>query len=453
MRIRALGLAAIGLLVLATSASAATLTLDPVTNSLAYSATAGDTNAIVITWDGTAYTITGTLGAVGVVPAACVAVATPAPGGYRCTDPAGPATAQIQLGDGNDSLDASGALFGVSQLYGNAGDDTIKGAANGYYGYVYGNEGNDTLTGGSAGYSYVYGNAGNDTMTAGPVDTTLYGDVGNDTITGGPGADYVLPGTGNDDVHGGAGIDAVNYSDAAGDVRVSLNDIADDGIAAATANVHGDIESIYGGAGNDALIGSDRANTIYGYGGNDTINGGGGEDSLYGYAGNDTIDGGAGDDYLVGDVGSDVLRGGAGEDAASWYGEGDLPITVWLDGRAISGSAGENDTVATDVEDVYTSTGADEIHGSSADNYLSGGYGADRIYGGGGSDELWGGQGADRLDPGTGNDTVEGGTGSDTILARDRKGDEIRCGGGRGDRVTADRADRVAPDCERISRK
>ena len=66
----------------------------------------------------------------------------------------------------------------------------------------------------------------------------------------------------------------------------------------------------------------------------------------------------------------------------------------------------------------------------------------DDLYAFGGSDTLVGGIGADRLFAGAGNDT---------ILARDRARDTIVCGAGR-DVVQADPTDRVARDCERVTR-
>ena len=47
---------------------------------------------------------------------------------------------------------------------------------------------------------------------------------------------------------------------------------------------------------------------------------------------------------------------------------------------------------------------------------------------------------------------ISGGAGNDTITARDGKRDRISCGSGR-DKVTADKRDRVAKNCERVSRK
>lgn len=68
------------------------------------------------------------------------------------------------------------------------------------------------------------------------------------------------------------------------------------------------------------------------------------------------------------------------------------------------------------------------------------------------NDLICGRRGADRITGGRGRDTILGGHGNDTLLARDRARDDVRCGRGR-DRVVADRRDRVARDCERITRR
>jgi hypothetical protein len=89
-----------------------------------------------------------------------------------------------------------------------------------------------------------------------------------------------------------------------------------------------------------------------------------------------------------------------------------------------------------------------------------GGPGADRLTSGSPGDELSGGEGNDVLDGGDGNDilsgdqgedTLTGGPGADRIAARDGEPDGVTCGDG-ADTVDADTVDRVAADCESVSR-
>jgi Tol biopolymer transport system component len=70
------------------------------------------------------------------------------------------------------------------------------------------------------------------------------------------------------------------------------------------------------------------------------------------------------------------------------------------------------------------------------------------------ADRICGRRGSDRISPGRGSDVVKAGDGNDVIFAGDgtRYRDQIACGRGN-DRVRADRRDRVARDCERVTRR
>ena len=143
----------------------------------------------------------------------------------------------------------------------------------------------------------------------------------------------------------GAGIDQVDINTLDGDDRVTLtlavtglkkvvnlgagNDRADlSGVAVDPAD-----PVIYGGDGDDNIIGSPNADLIFGGSGTDVILGLGGVDYIDGGDGNDTITGGTGDDTLHGGAGSDVIiwnngdntdvvEGGTGDDRAVVNGAG-----------------------------------------------------------------------------------------------------------------------------------
>jgi TolB protein len=76
----------------------------------------------------------------------------------------------------------------------------------------------------------------------------------------------------------------------------------------------------------------------------------------------------------------------------------------------------------------------------------------DELCGRRGSDTLVGGDGNDRLRGGSGADVLIGGRGRDVVIAWDRFRDRVSCGPGH-DSVVVDRRDRVAGDCERVSRR
>lgn len=82
-----------------------------------------------------------------------------------------------------------------------------------------------------------------------------------------------------------------------------------------------------GTPGDDALLGSDFAETLAGDDGDDLIEAGAGNDSLDGGAGADDLRGGSGEDLLTGGLGADRLDGGAGADEYLWTaGDGDDEI-------------------------------------------------------------------------------------------------------------------------------
>ncbi len=171
-----------------------------------------------------------------------------------------------------------------------------------------------------------------------------------------------------------------------------------------------------GTAGSDTITGTAVSEVIQGRGGNDRLTGLGANDCLYGEAGNDSLLGGDGRDRLAGGSGRDGLNGSSGPDT-------------------IRGSSGN-----------------DRTRGGSGDDRISAGTGNDSISGDPGADRLSGSAGRDRITGGSGRDRISAGTGADRISARDGTRDTVDCGSGR-DRVTADRSDRVARNCERVTRR
>jgi hypothetical protein len=121
-------------------------------------------------------------------------------------------------------------------------------------------------------------------------DDEIYGRAGDDRIGGGGGNDDLDGGPGADDMHGGPGNDAASYPPTGTGVDVTLDDRPNDGAPGEGDNVHSDVEAVYGGNGDDHLVGDAAANTLDGGGGEDTIVGGHGLDGLYGGAGRDKVE-------------------------------------------------------------------------------------------------------------------------------------------------------------------
>ncbi len=119
----------------------------------------------------------------------------------------------------------------------------------------------------------------------------------------------------------------------------------------------------------------------------------------------------------------------------------------------IAGGPGDDTRNGTAARDLMLgAAGADRLAGLGGADCLYGQAGDDRLSGGPGADRLFGGPGRDRLSGGPGADRFSGGAGADRISARDGRRERISCGSGR-DIVTADRNDRVARDCERVTRR
>ena len=262
----------------------------------------------------------------------------------------------------------------------------------------------DIVTGGT-GPDTLLGGAGNDTISAGDGDDTVSGADGNDALRGDAGADELQPGDGADDIRGGDGVDSVFFGN--GSDVITLDERANDSDG---DNVHGDVELVDGGAGNDRLTGNDAAN------------------ALRGGTGDDAIDGGGGPDQIEGGTGADDLHGGLSFDQVSYPAAGAQRVT--LDDAADDGAAGEGDNVHGDVESVSAGPGNDALTGNAAANTLDGGDGDDSLSGGGGVD------------------TYLGGPGTDTISARDGLPERVDCGPG-GGTATVDTTDLVV-DCTQV---
>ena len=252
-------------------------------------------------------------------------------------------------GSGNDTLNGYG---GNDTLVGNAGNDVLDGGA-----------GDDTMQGGAGDDTYVVDDAGDgvienagqgtDTVRT-SIDYTLGAHVENLTLTG----IFALTGIGN-------ALDNVLRGNGAGSAL--------HGLAGNDTLYAGNMDTAYGGDGNDVLLAENASGNwtyLWGEAGDDTLMGGAGSTGLWGGAGNDTIFGGAGVNYIWGDdfgseAGDDVIHGGNGYDFVSAGGGNDI------------------------------------VYGNDGDDTLSGNEGDDSLYGGAGNDSLIGGAGDDLLEGGT----------------------------------------------------
>jgi len=128
----------------------------------------------------------------------------------------------------------------------------------------------------------ISGAGGDDVLNGAGGADILRGGTGSDTVNGGDGNDYIYADQGDDGIDGGLGSDTVDYFTVPGGVTVNLNL----GFASGAFGIDqvSGIERIIGSRGTDLLIGDTNNNYISG----------GGEGGL------DVIYGGAGDDELIG---------------------------------------------------------------------------------------------------------------------------------------------------------
>ncbi|MGH2822590.1 MAG: hypothetical protein ACRDLY_06105 [Thermoleophilaceae bacterium] len=210
--------------------------------------------------------------------------------------------------------------------------------------------GADTIRLELTGRAIADGGAGDDLLLGGPGGDRLYGGKGDDVLRGGDGPDglhdaslrqplrsgdlspfheetvlaLAAPGRGRDSFDGGADSDTVSYRGRLAGVRVDLANTAAIGGARGEHDAVRDVESAFGGAGDDRLAGNDkRNNELDGGGGDDRIAGRRGVDYIEGGPGRNVIFAGPGDDYVNSryrgtDFGDERTFCGPGADNVSW---------------------------------------------------------------------------------------------------------------------------------------
>jgi Ca2+-binding RTX toxin-like protein len=152
----------------------------------------------------------------------------------------------------------------------------------------------------------LFGTNGPDTMTGTNGDDHICGLDGDDVIDGGPGTDQII----------GDGVLEEGYC-RAGTIDASLG-VGNDTLYSGTG-VPGRQGELWGGVGNDVLVGGPDVDILNGGQGNDHISDPSGSngsfrDYLVGAKGNDTLIGSPDGDVLSGGKGDNILQGGAGND-------------------------------------------------------------------------------------------------------------------------------------------
>ena len=309
---------------------------------------------------------------------------------------------QAYGGDGNDFIQFG--IGGNNTGYGGAGNDNLSlrfdFSAITQVNHLYGGDGNDSLSAGT-GLGHLFGGAGNDVLGGQTGIAEAHGGAGNDLIIiNGSVTDPVAAGQVLD---GGSGFDKLAWSGQ----LAGVVDLTASSFTSATGSQWLGIEvfSLFVGytadtvltfgAGNDKLDGSGSfALEVFGGAGNDSLigrstdvhlNGGAGDDRLNSVFGEGTVlSGGKGNDILgLTNLGNATLSGGAGTDIAHF---GQSVNASLLTGTAVSAAG----TVRlSGIEGLTGSSQNDTLIGDAGDNQLyGGGFGSDVITTGGGADTL-----------------------------------------------------------------
>jgi hypothetical protein len=379
--------------------------------------------------------------------------------------------------DGNDVLDASGAVNLIADLHGGPDDDFVAPgpqAVNPFTLFgedIRGGSGFDTLSYGTrttaTSVDAANGWAGRDAN--GDCDPTDVGDEqdsivdfeayetgsGNDCLEGDLGVDEVfIPGDGDDDIFGNAGDDdALDYTSS------SAGMVIDPATGMATGQGTDEFTNIVNFVGSpfddtllwdgttDGFVGGDGVDTVdanaavtpqiinldllddfggvtvdtvenaIGGSSNDTLTGNDLRNVLTGNAGDDFLFGAAGNDILDGGAGNDAFDGGAGADKVSFASNTTAGVTVDMNlGFATSSDSGDDSFGGAPL----AITGPVEIiQGSPFNDSITGGGGLTTLNflfaGGNGKDTLTGSGSNDTLKGGAGNDRLRGLEGGDTL--------------------------------------
>ncbi len=337
----------------------------------------------------------------------------------------------INGGSGNNLIDLRNV---TSAAFPRAGGLTVV---------VQAGAGNDTVLGSSFG----------DQISGGAGDDSLDGGLGNDSLDGGLNNDIVIGGVGNDTLAGGDGVADVLSAVTTSNLTLSPTQLTMGAssitevdtfsgfekalmLGSGTANVMDASAAtipvtLYGGGGNDVLIGSTAADYIDGQAGNDTLTGGGGNDALFGGVGSDDFREVAYTDVVAGQTRTITLtnttflvtQGAATLSQDSLAGFEFAEIT----GGSMRNSIDASAFTTTGVTTISGGGSADTILGSDGNDIIYSLAGADIINGNGGDDSIFAGSGNDKVTGGPGADTLNGQNGNDSLVGDE--GDDALVGG------------------------
>jgi hypothetical protein len=200
--ILALAAAAGAVLALPASASALTVSVDPVTGAIFATDDAGRADDIGLGNLNGRIQIADRLSAITPV-APCHQGITPTTAECPQMDPLA-VNIRFDTGGGDDLVSLHGIKVtrGTGVVVAGPGDDRVGGGA--LRDFLHGGPGNDTISGG-ANHDVIYGEVGRDLLSGNKGDDVIAGNAGNDRLSGGPGRARLIGGGGNDICVGGPG--------------------------------------------------------------------------------------------------------------------------------------------------------------------------------------------------------------------------------------------------------
>lgn len=220
---------------------------------------------------------------------------------------------EVSGGDGKDliSLDETAGALPAAELRGGRGKDTLIGGSGADL--LVGDEDEDVLDG-RGGADVLNGGDDRDRLIGGDGDDQLFGGPGDDTLIWNPGDDTDLfeGGDGFDvvRVHGGNGSE--QFAATANGARVRFDRI-DPGPFSLDIGSAERLE-LFANAGDDTFVATGNLAALISI----TVDGGAGDDALHGSNGHDTLRGGPGNDVVDGQQGNDVAWLGTGNDVYQW---------------------------------------------------------------------------------------------------------------------------------------
>lgn len=249
----------------------------------------------------------------------------------------------------------------------------------------------------------LIGGSKNDSINLTGLLSSQYSRLSRVEMFGGDGNDTIIGSVFDETISGGLGNDALKGGGGT-DRLVETGDVS---FVLTNSRLSGLGTDTLAGFEQASLTGGDHANKLDAatFIGSVTLVGGDGDDSLNGGVGNDQLVGGDGIDQLIATGASSYLL-----DSSSLIGSG-TDLLDQIEAATLKTAAKGNSSI-----DASAFGGNVTLIGGAGLDTLTGSRGDDFLIGAAGNDVLHGGEGVDALQGGAGNDSLDGGEGDDFVI-------------------------------------